>query len=116
MQELLRACGRAHSLADVHAAVAAMRDVAPPTWSLDVISGLPGLTLDKWQHTLESAVAAAPPHISVYDLQVRRPGLPDLCSRHVPTCRGCSYLDLSVTNTNACKQQTRSGHLLVYIG
>ncbi len=42
-----------------------------PSWSLDLISGLPHLTPQLWQQSLDAAVAAQPPHISVYDLQVR---------------------------------------------
>ena len=34
------------------------------------MSGLPELTEDMWAQSLEAAVDAAPPHISVYDLQV----------------------------------------------
>jgi coproporphyrinogen III oxidase-like Fe-S oxidoreductase len=34
------------------------------------ISGLPGLTPALWRSSLEETVAAAPDHVSVYDLQV----------------------------------------------
>jgi len=34
-----------------------------------LISGLPHQTLEQWQ-TLEAAVAIAPTHISIYDLQI----------------------------------------------
>jgi oxygen-independent coproporphyrinogen-3 oxidase len=37
---------------------------------LDLISGLPHQTLEQWQESLEAAVAIAPTHISIYDLQV----------------------------------------------
>ncbi len=33
-------------------------------------SGLPELTREQWRHSLQRAVEARPPHISVYDLQV----------------------------------------------
>lgn len=69
-QPLLEACGRSHSLEEVHAALAAVRGAGPPSWSLDLISGLPGLTRQLWQDSLLAAIAARPPHISVYDLQV----------------------------------------------
>lgn len=39
-------------------------------WSLDLISGLPNLTVAEWEHNLCKAVSFSPPHISVYDLQV----------------------------------------------
>jgi oxygen-independent coproporphyrinogen-3 oxidase len=40
------------------------------SWSLDLISGLPGMDLEGWRHSLNQAVASGPDHISVYDLQV----------------------------------------------
>ena len=70
LQELLDACGRSHSLADVHAALAAMRQAAPASWSLDLIAGLPRLGAAEWEASLAQALAARPDHISVYDLQV----------------------------------------------
>ncbi|MBE9069572.1 coproporphyrinogen III oxidase [Leptolyngbya cf. ectocarpi LEGE 11479] len=63
---LLELCGRFHRLADVERAVEAMCQV--PSWSLDLISGLPTQTLDQWQAGLERAIAAQPHHISIYDL------------------------------------------------
>lgn len=70
MQELLQTCGRSHTLSDVYAAIEAVTAAGFPSWSLDLISGLPKLTLDTWQHSLREAVAAGPNHISIYDLQV----------------------------------------------
>ncbi|KAK9831539.1 hypothetical protein WJX81_007299 [Elliptochloris bilobata] len=69
-QELLEVCGRSHSLADVHAALTAVRDAAPAAWSLDLMAGLPGLGAAAWEASLVQALAAKPDHISVYDLQV----------------------------------------------
>lgn len=68
---MLQECGRSHAVKDVHEAIAAMHAAAPQSWSLDLISGLPGVTVDVWEDTLEKAIGCAPPHISVYDLQVR---------------------------------------------
>jgi oxygen-independent coproporphyrinogen-3 oxidase len=39
-------------------------------WSLDLISGLPGLTRDTWLASLREAIRHEPDHVSVYDLQV----------------------------------------------
>lgn len=52
------------------AAIDAVHASGLSSWSLDIISGLPRLTMDSWQHTLKEAVAAQPTHMSVYDLQV----------------------------------------------
>ncbi|EIE24812.1 radical SAM enzyme [Coccomyxa subellipsoidea C-169] len=69
-EELLEVCGRSHSLYDVYKALEAVHAAAPPSWSLDLISGLPHLTEDTWHQSLSCALDAEPPHISVYDLQV----------------------------------------------
>lgn len=65
---LLETCGRFHRLTDVYRAVEAMHQV--PSWSLDLISGLPNQTLAQWQLGLGRAIAASPHHISIYDLTI----------------------------------------------
>jgi coproporphyrinogen III oxidase-like Fe-S oxidoreductase len=81
---LLRACGRAHSLADARAALAAAAASGFPSWSLDLMSGLPGLTRAGWRAALAEAAGAGAPHISVYDLQARPSGgLCAVCVVHV---------------------------------
>ncbi|KAH8072385.1 coproporphyrinogen oxidase [Aureococcus anophagefferens] len=68
---VLEAAGRAHRRADALAAVAAVRAAdLPHGWSLDLISGLPGLDGGLWRDTLAEALAFEPPHVSSYDLQV----------------------------------------------
>lgn len=57
---------------DVHAALEAVHRAAPTSWSLDLIAGLPGLTREMWTESILGAIAAKPPHISIYDLQVGR--------------------------------------------
>eukprot|EP00892_Ulva_mutabilis_P006478 jgi/Ulvmu1/4201/UM019_0180.1 len=69
-QAALEMCGRSHSLSDVNLALEAVREVKPPSWSLDLISGLPGVSLQEWERTLQLAVDAQPSHMSIYDLQV----------------------------------------------
>jgi putative oxygen-independent coproporphyrinogen III oxidase len=66
--ELLVACGRTHTPADVYTAVGLIRQVDLPNFSLDLISGLPYQTAEQWQASLEAAIALNPPHLSVYDL------------------------------------------------
>lgn len=65
---LLAACGRVHRRADIIAAVAAVRAAGISNVSLDLISALPGQTMDEWKRSLDEAVALEPQHISVYDL------------------------------------------------
>ncbi|NJR65214.1 MAG: coproporphyrinogen III oxidase [Leptolyngbyaceae cyanobacterium CRU_2_3] len=66
--ELLRACGRTHTPADIEAAVDLLHQVNLSNFSLDLISGLPYLTPVRWQESLEAAIALAPTHLSIYDL------------------------------------------------
>ena len=68
--ESLAACGRTHTPADVYAAVDLIHQVDLPNFSLDLISGLPHLTLDLWQESLQHAIDLAPAHLSIYDLTV----------------------------------------------
>lgn len=68
--ELLTACGRSHDVADVRRALDAVAAAGCADWSLDLISGLPGLTPALWRQSLEAAADARPSHVSVYDLQV----------------------------------------------
>jgi putative oxygen-independent coproporphyrinogen III oxidase len=66
--ELLQACGRSHSVADIFQAVNIIRSAGIVNFSLDLISGLPHQTLEQWQTSLEAAVKIAPTHLSCYDL------------------------------------------------
>lgn len=68
--ELLVACGRSHTRADIDAAIELIHQVGLTNFSLDLISGLPHQTIEHWQDSLQSAIALAPTHISVYDLTV----------------------------------------------
>ena len=72
---LLAACGRSHTGGDARRAVEIVAAASPRSWSMDLISGLPGLTLDGWQTTLHDALAYKPPAASVYDLTLE-PGTP----------------------------------------
>lgn len=65
---ILESCGRYHRVADVVQAVDWLHQVGMPNWSLDLISGLPHLTMDIWEAGLSKAVALGPHHLSVYDL------------------------------------------------
>jgi putative oxygen-independent coproporphyrinogen III oxidase len=68
--EILQACGRTHTPAEIYAAVEMIHQVDLPNFSLDLISGLPHLTLERWQGSLEKAIALSPAHLSIYDLTV----------------------------------------------
>jgi coproporphyrinogen III oxidase-like Fe-S oxidoreductase len=66
--ELLQVCGRSHTLDDIWAAFDLIHQAGVKNFSLDLISGLPHQSLEQWQASLETAVAIAPHHISIYDL------------------------------------------------
>ena len=68
--ELLRLCGRSHTVSDIYTAADLLRRAGADNFSLDLISGLPQQTLEHWRASLEAAVALAPAHISTYDLIV----------------------------------------------
>ncbi|GAB4462535.1 MAG: radical SAM family heme chaperone HemW [Elainellaceae cyanobacterium] len=66
----LQACGRTHTPEDIPLAVDLLRRAGLENYSLDLISGLPHLTLERWQENLDRAIALDPAHLSVYDLTV----------------------------------------------
>lgn len=68
--ELLVACGRTHTRADIDRSIELIHQVGLTNFSLDLISGLPHQTIEHWQDSLQSAIALAPTHLSVYDLTV----------------------------------------------
>ena len=68
--EILESLGRVHRSIDVYKAIQMLKDVGLNNFSIDLISGVPGLTLAKWAETLEIAVSLKPSHMSVYDLQI----------------------------------------------
>jgi putative oxygen-independent coproporphyrinogen III oxidase len=68
--ELLQACGRAHTVADIAAAMAIVQQAGIENYSIDLISGLPNQTIADWQASLAAAIGHQPTHISTYDLTV----------------------------------------------
>lgn len=71
-EELLKACGRAHGLKEVHEAIEIVKSCGVQNWSMDLISSLPHQTLEMWEESLHYTIRAHPTHISVYDLQVEQ--------------------------------------------
>ena len=67
---LLASIGRRHSQGDIDTAVALLKAEGLSRWSLDLISGLPGLTPALWEATLDKALSLSPPHVSLYDLTI----------------------------------------------
>ena len=65
----LQRIGRVHDAAQARAAVAEARE-AFDTFNIDLMYALPGQTLAQLQADLDTALAFAPPHLSVYHLTV----------------------------------------------
>ncbi len=63
----LAAIGRIHDSHRALAAIAAVKDAGLDV-SCDLMCGLPGQTAASWKRTLDSVLAAAPHHVSVYPL------------------------------------------------
>lgn len=68
--ELLKVCGRSHTIDDIWAAFDLIVQAQVKNFSLDLISGLPHQSIEQWQTTLETAVTVSPNHISIYDLTI----------------------------------------------
>ena len=68
-QELART-GRKHDAATVRHDVDLLLNAGISHINLDLIAGLPGQTTASWRESLEGIVALAPPHVSVYMLEV----------------------------------------------
>lgn len=63
----LRGIGRLHDAEGARRAISCAKSHGFDV-SCDLMCGLPGQTVDSWVHSLESALAAEPHHISVYPL------------------------------------------------
>ena len=70
--EQLRACGRGHGVSEVEDSVSMLRAAGFHELSLDIMSGLPGDSVEGLETSLEKAVALGPTHLSVYDLIVEQ--------------------------------------------
>lgn len=66
---------RTHDPANVERAVSAIRAAGFDTFNLDLITGVPGESVQDWRASLSSALSLDPPHVSVYALTVE-PGTP----------------------------------------
>ncbi len=62
--------GRIHTFAEAREAVALAREAGFGNLNLDFMYGLPGQSLEDWARALDAAVALAPEHLSVYQLNI----------------------------------------------
>ena len=65
---LLRAIGRIHTFAQAEEAVAMARAFGIRNLNVDLMSGLPGQTLQDWRESIEAAATLDVEHVSAYSL------------------------------------------------
>ncbi len=68
--EMLKLLGRIHNLEDFERCFAAARRAGFDNISLDLMYGLPEMTIETWKHSLKSAISFEPEHISTYALKI----------------------------------------------
>jgi oxygen-independent coproporphyrinogen III oxidase len=66
----LQRLGRMHTAQEAWNAVEAVRSAGISNINLDLISGLPGQSVDSWRWNLQSAITLHPDHLSLYQLSV----------------------------------------------
>lgn len=66
--EELKRLGRIHTYAQFEHTYRMVRRADFENVNIDLISAIPGQTVESWRHTLEKAAALAPEHISAYSL------------------------------------------------
>lgn len=62
--------GRVHTPQDAVTGVAALRAIGVPSLNLDLMYGLPGQTVERWEESLQQAMALSPEHLSFYSLML----------------------------------------------
>lgn len=62
--------GRIHTWRDFLESFSLARDAGFDNINVDLISALPGQTLDSWEETLQTVLALSPEHISAYSLMI----------------------------------------------
>lgn len=68
--DLLQLLGRVHGPREVHLSVEALREAGLHEINLDLMYGLPGQSLGAWIRDLDALLDLAPPHMSLYALQM----------------------------------------------
>jgi oxygen-independent coproporphyrinogen-3 oxidase len=69
-KNVLQVLDRTHKPENVLSSVKILKNAGFDNFSLDLIYGTPGESLEDWSNTLEDAIAINPPHISAYSLVI----------------------------------------------
>jgi oxygen-independent coproporphyrinogen III oxidase len=70
VQRELARTGRKHTAGIVALEVAVLREAGLANFNIDLIAGLPGQTMASWKESLQWIEKLAPPHVSVYMLEI----------------------------------------------
>jgi len=66
--EELRILGRIHTSEDALRTIELIKDARMSNFSIDLMYGIPGQTMDSWSKSISEAVGLSPAHISTYEL------------------------------------------------
>ena len=69
---VLKGVGRKHTAQDVIDAYVLAREVGFDCINMDLIAGLPGDTVESFEHTIEKIIALAPENVTVHTLSIKR--------------------------------------------
>lgn len=64
----LQILGRIHNSADAIKTITMIKKSGLKNYSIDLMYGIPGQTIDSWKKSLSKAIALSPTHISAYEL------------------------------------------------
>ena len=67
-ETVLRTLGRDHSPGEAEEAWQELREAGIPSLNVDLMFSIPGLGVQKWEHSLEKTLSLRPDHISAYNL------------------------------------------------
>jgi oxygen-independent coproporphyrinogen-3 oxidase len=66
--EELKTLGRIHTAADAVKSIEMIKNTGLHNFSIDLMYGIPGQTIDSWRKSISKAVELSPAHISTYEL------------------------------------------------
>ncbi len=64
----LKTLGRIHTSEEAAKSISIIKEAGIRNFSIDLIYGIPGQTLETWEETLSKAISLSPTHISSYEL------------------------------------------------
>ena len=68
----LKWMGRAHDAAQARKSIELIAKAGFTSWTIDLIYGLPGMTIDEWEEQLTIALGHGMPHLSAYCLTIEK--------------------------------------------